>query len=69
MHGVQVHVHCNSHVGTIMSWGMEAWFHALIRVKNLLRLFDLECVRHCCVLYKDHLCICSDMWRVGVVMR
>lgn len=47
---------------------MEAWFHALIRVKILLCLFDLECVGSCGVLYIEYLCVCSEMWRVGVVM-
>lgn len=62
MHGVVVHVQYNNHVETIMSWGMEAWFHALIRhLKILLCLFDLKCVGYCGVLYIDNLCVCSDM--------
>lgn len=40
VHVVSRHVHCRSHVGTMMAWGWVAWLPALIRVKNLVCLLD-----------------------------
>lgn len=40
VHVVSRHVHCRSHVGTMMAWGWAAWLPALIRVKNLVCLLD-----------------------------
>ena len=40
VHGIAGHVHWSTHCGTLMSWALEFWLHALTSVYYLVYLFD-----------------------------